>query len=84
MWKSQKVVITDETIKFIWMFTKTVPLRTAIFYIPILCVLAGLLWMKPCRQPYTWDKLSDVNSSSIITIIPQGQILANKPGIETY
>ena len=45
----------------------------------MLPVLVGLVWMKPWRQPYTCEMLSDVNNSSIKVIVPQGQIPASKP-----
>ena len=48
-------------------------------FIPMLSVLVGLVWRKPWRQPYTCEMLSDVNSSSIKVIVPQGQIPASKP-----
>ena len=46
-------------------------------FIPMLSVLVGLVWRKPWRQPYTCEMLSDVNSSSIKVIVPQGQIPAS-------
>lgn len=46
-------------------------------------VLVGLLCTKPCRQPYTWDKFSVLNSSSTIVIMPHGHNPASKPTKQT-